>query len=110
MTSFSQIIKTQVGKLPEVIAFVLSDASGALLEASGDIDGEAAGAINAVAVRSLRSIGEQLGIGALKRASLLGPGLALVLAANDQEVVGLYIDPGKPLGAFEKKFDSVLQR
>jgi predicted regulator of Ras-like GTPase activity (Roadblock/LC7/MglB family) len=108
--SLAQIIKSQIGKSPEVIAVVLSDASGALLESSGEIDGEAAGAINAVAVRSLNNIGEQLGLGTLKRASLVGPGLSLVLAANDQEIVGLYVDPGKPLGAFEKKLDGVLNR
>jgi hypothetical protein len=110
MISFAQIIKTQIAKFPEVIAVVLSDASGALLEATGEIDGEAAGAINAVAVRTLNTVGEQLGIGGLKRASLVGPGLALVLATNDQEVVGLYVDPAKPLGAFEKKLDGVLHR
>jgi hypothetical protein len=110
MISFAQIIKTQIAKFPEVIAVVLSDASGALLEATGEIDGEAAGAINAVGVRSLNTIGEQLGIGSLKRASLIGPGLALVLSTNDQEVVGLYVDPAKPLGAFEKKLDGVLRR
>jgi len=110
MTNFSQIIRTQVGKLPEVIAVVLSDTSGALIESSGEIDGETAGAINAVAVQSLCNIGEQLGMGALCRASLIGPGLALVLATDEQEVVGLYIDPGRPLGAFEKKLDGALHR
>jgi predicted regulator of Ras-like GTPase activity (Roadblock/LC7/MglB family) len=110
MISLAQTVKTQIAKFPEVIAVVLSDVSGALLEATGDVDGEAAGAVNAVALRSLNAIGEQLGIGALKRASITGPGLACVLATNDQEVVGLYVDPSRPLGAFEKKLDGVLHR
>jgi predicted regulator of Ras-like GTPase activity (Roadblock/LC7/MglB family) len=110
MISFAQVIKTQVTKIPEVIAVVVSDVSGALVDSTGEIDGEAAGAINAVAAKSLNTIGEQLGIGNLKRASLVGPGLAFVLTTNDQEVVGLYVDPGKPLGAFEKKLDGILQR
>lgn len=110
MISFAQLVRTPSVKLPEVIAAVLSDPSGALVESSGEVDGEAAGAINAVTVKSLNTIGEQLGIGGLRRASLVGPGLALVLATNEQEVVGLYIDPSKPLGAFEKKLDALLQR
>jgi hypothetical protein len=110
MASFVQLIRTQVPRLPEVIAAVLSDASGALMEFSGEIDGEAAGAISAVAAKSLNGIGEQLGIGGLKRASLVGRGLAFVLATNDQEVMGLFVDPSKPLGAFEKKLDGFLQR
>ena len=110
MISFNQIIKTQIAKLPEVIAVVMGDGSGALVESTGDLDGEAAAAINAVVVGSLNTMGGQLGIGGLKRASLLGPGVTFVLTANEQEVVGIYLVPSKPLGAFEKKLDAVLQR
>jgi predicted regulator of Ras-like GTPase activity (Roadblock/LC7/MglB family) len=110
MPSFAQLIKTQIAKLPEIIAVVLCDISGALLESTGEIDGESVGAISAVAVKSLNDVGRELGVGDLKRATLSGPGLALVLTSNEQEIVGLYLDPGKPLGAFEKKLDGILHR
>lgn len=110
MISFAQVIKGQIAKLPEVVAVVLSDASGALLESIGGVDEVAAAPINAIAVRSLNTIGEQLGIGGLKRASLTGPGFALVLTTNGQEVVGLYVDPAKPLAGLEKRLDGLLYR
>jgi predicted regulator of Ras-like GTPase activity (Roadblock/LC7/MglB family) len=102
--------KSQVARFPEVIALVVSDVSGALVDATGEVDGESVAAIIAVAVRSLNATGEQLGIGTLKRSSLTGAGLACVLAVNDQELFGIYVDPTKPLGAFEKKLDGFLHR
>jgi predicted regulator of Ras-like GTPase activity (Roadblock/LC7/MglB family) len=110
MNSLTQVIKNQVAKFPEVLAVVLSDSSGALLDASGDVDGETAAAITAVAARALSTVGEQLGVGALKRTSIVGPGLALVLVTNDQEVAGIYVDSSKPLAAFEKRLDGLLHR
>jgi predicted regulator of Ras-like GTPase activity (Roadblock/LC7/MglB family) len=108
MTNPGPPAKSQVARFPEVTAFVVSDASGALIESTGDIDGESAGAIIAVAIRSLNAAAEHLGIGALKRASLTGSGFACVMAANDREVFGVYVDPTKPLGPLEKKLDGVL--
>jgi hypothetical protein len=87
---------------------VLSEASGALVESGGEVDGEAMGAVVAVTVRALHTIGEQLGLGPLRRASFVGAGWASVWAVHDQEVLGVYVDPTKPLSAFEKKLDSIL--
>lgn len=110
MLSVGLNAKSQVARLPEVTALVVSDISGALVDMMGEVDGESMAAIVAVAVRSLNAIGEQLGIGTLKRASLTGTGLACVLAVNDQELFGIYVDPAKPLGAFEKRLDGFLHR
>jgi len=110
MTLLDPSMKSQVMRFPEVTALVVSDPSGALIETTGNVDGESAGAVIAMTVRSLNSVGDQLGIGTLKRASLTGAGLACVLAANDREVLGVYVDPTKSLGAFEKKLDGVLNR
>jgi predicted regulator of Ras-like GTPase activity (Roadblock/LC7/MglB family) len=110
MIRFAQIVKTQIMKFPEVVAVVLSDASGALQESSGEVDGETVGAINAVVAKSLHQMGEQLGVGTLRRSSLQGAGFSFVLATNDQEVLGLYVDPARPIGSLEKKLDGLLQR
>lgn len=106
--SSGPVIKSQMARLPEVTAWVLSEASGALVESGGDIDGEATGAVVAVALRGLAEIGQHLGIGSLKRASLAGSGWSSVWAVHDQEVLGVYVDPSKPLSAFEKKLDTIL--
>lgn len=105
-----QNLKTQIVRNPEVSALVVSDASGALLECTGSVDGESAAAVIAVAVRSLNAIGEQLGIGTLRRAVMTGTEQVIVFAITDDNVFGIYVDPSKPLGSFEKKLDTVLGR
>ncbi len=110
MTNLAQLTKSQVARFPEVLAFVVADNSGALLEATGEIDGEAVAAVIAVAVRSLNGVGEQLGMGNLRRASLTGPGLACVLAPYERDVLAVYIDPSKPLAPFEKRLDGLIHR
>lgn len=97
-----------MARLPEVTAWVLSEGSGALVESWGDIDGEATGAVVALTLRAIENIGQNLGIGSLKRASLSGSGWSSVWAVHDQEVLGIYVDPSKPLSAFEKKLDTIL--
>jgi predicted regulator of Ras-like GTPase activity (Roadblock/LC7/MglB family) len=106
--SSGPVIKTQMARLPEVSGWVLSEASGALVESGGDIDAEATGAVVALVLRALADIGQNLGIGSLRRASLTGSGWSSVWAVHDQEVLGVYVDASKPLSAFEKKLDGIL--
>jgi predicted regulator of Ras-like GTPase activity (Roadblock/LC7/MglB family) len=110
MTNLVQIVRGQLSRLPEVTALVISDRSGALVEASGDIDGEAAGAVYTVAAEALERAGEQLGLGPLWRASIQGPATACLVAVHEEGVVGIHVDPRKPLGGLEKKLDGVFRR
>jgi predicted regulator of Ras-like GTPase activity (Roadblock/LC7/MglB family) len=110
MTNLVQIARGQLSRLPEVTALVISDRSGALVEATGDIDGEAAGAVYTVAAEALGRAGEQLGLGPLSRASIAGPATACIVAVHDEGVVGIHVDPKKPVGAVEKKLDGVFRR
>jgi predicted regulator of Ras-like GTPase activity (Roadblock/LC7/MglB family) len=96
-------------KLPEVTAFVVTDDAGALLDASGDIDGEALGAIHVVATQALGRCGSLLGLGPLDRVTITGPKCACLLTGSDEDVLGVYVDPTK-LGAFETKLKTVLRR
>jgi predicted regulator of Ras-like GTPase activity (Roadblock/LC7/MglB family) len=91
-----------------VTGIVVADPSGALVDSSGEVDGESVAAVVAVAVRSLNTIGEPLGVGALRRATLMGSGFTCVVAATDRELFGIYVDPTKPLGPLEKKLDGIL--
>jgi predicted regulator of Ras-like GTPase activity (Roadblock/LC7/MglB family) len=100
--------KSQIARFPEVTSFVVTDTSGALIESTGEIEGESVAAVVAVAVRSLNSAAEALGIGAFRRSSLTGSGFTCLIAATERELFGIYADPTKPLGPLEKKLESVL--
>ena len=100
----------QIADIPGVQAVVLSDANGALLEVTGSIDGEAAGAVHSFSVVSLTQAGEALGLGAFQRASIIGPQKSYVLTLTDEMVLAVYVAPGKPLSTVEKKLQDALQR
>jgi predicted regulator of Ras-like GTPase activity (Roadblock/LC7/MglB family) len=110
MTNLPHIAKTQIAKFSEVTALVVTDDAGVLLESSGDIDGEAIGAVHAVTIQGLTRCGETLGLGALQRVTVTGPKRACLMAVYDHEVLGIYVDPTKPIGAFEKKLEAALRR
>jgi predicted regulator of Ras-like GTPase activity (Roadblock/LC7/MglB family) len=92
-----------VSKIPEVLGAVLTDPSGILIESTGQMDGEVAGAIHAFTARALAQTGELLGLNNLERASLVADKSVCVLAVSDNSVLAAEVDPGKPLGAIEKK-------
>ena len=110
MSNLPHIAKTQIAKFPEVAAMVVTDDAGALLESSGDIDGEAIGAVHVVTTQALRRCGNALGLGNLQRVTVAGPRRACLIAIYEQEVLGVYVDPSKPMGAFEKKLEATLRR
>jgi predicted regulator of Ras-like GTPase activity (Roadblock/LC7/MglB family) len=110
MSDLPHIAKTQIARFPEVTAMVLTDDAGALLESSGDIDGEALGAVHVVTTQSLGRCGNALGLGTLLRVTVTGPRRSCLIAVYDQEVLGVYVDPSKPFGVFEKKLDTALRR
>ncbi len=110
MSNLAQIAKTQLPKLPEVLAYAVTDGIGALLESGGDIDGEALGAIHVVTMQAIDKCGAALGLGTLERVTIASSKRACVVAVFDQDVLGVYLDPTKPLGAFEKKLETLLRR
>ena len=110
MSNLSQIAKTQIATFPEVVALVVTDDAGSLLESSGDIDGEALGAVHVVTLQAITRCGNTLGLGTLERITVTAPRRACVIAIHEDEVLGAYIDATKPIGAFEKKLAAALQR
>lgn len=109
MSNFLQTAKTQLARFPEVAAFVVSDETGSLLESNGDIDAESLGAVHVVAVQALSRCGKVLGIGELDRCTLAGPAHACVIAPHGQEILGVYLNTAKAIGAFEKKLEIMLK-
>jgi hypothetical protein len=110
MSNLPHIAKTQIAKFPEVAALVVTDDAGSLLESSGDIDGEAIGAVHVVTMQALTRCGNVLGLGPLSRVTVTGLRRACLIAIYEQEVLGVYIDPTKPIAAFEKKLETALRR
>jgi predicted regulator of Ras-like GTPase activity (Roadblock/LC7/MglB family) len=110
MSNLPQIAKSQIANFPEVTALVVTDDAGSLLESSGDIDSEAIGAVHVVTMQALNRCGNVLGLGALEKLTVTGGAHACLIAVYDDEVLGIYVDPTKPIGAFEKKLASALQR
>lgn len=96
---------TAVARLPEVAALVVTDRRGALLVSSGALDGEAIGCVNAVAIHGLSRCGDALGLGPLHRVTIAGAHYGCVIAIDDREVLGVYVDPSKALEALESQLD-----
>ena len=99
-----------IAEFPEVVGAVLSDPAGALLDAFGSVDAETAGAVHAYSVVALSQAGELLGLGAFERAAIAGPGATCLLSVEGEAVLGVYVDPTKPLPALEKKLRDALHR
>ncbi len=97
-----------ITQLPEVLSAVWSDPSGAVLDASGNVDSETVGALAAFIVQNAAQAGADLGLGRFHRAVVSSPGRTCLLCEWSGGVLGLSVDPGKPLPALEKKLDSVL--
>jgi predicted regulator of Ras-like GTPase activity (Roadblock/LC7/MglB family) len=99
-----------IAKLPDVIGAVLSDQSGALLEWSGAIDGETAGAVHAFMVRGFTQAGELLGIGTFQRVSVVGQSKACVVAVHNDAILGTYTDPTKSIANVEKRLQDTFSK
>lgn len=99
-----------IAKLPDVLGVVLSDHSGALLEWSGAVDGETAGAVHAFTVRAIAQAGELLGVGQFQRVSIVGPSKACVITIHGDTILGTYTDPSKPFASVEKRLQDTLPK
>lgn len=99
-----------VASCPEVIGAVVSDLQGALLQSAGEIDAESLGAVISYSAGSLSTAGAELGLGDLSRIVVSGPTRTCIVTLRHRELLGVYIDSSRPLAAFEKKMDELLQR
>jgi hypothetical protein len=98
-----------VAKLPGIVAAALSNDSGTLLQSSGSIDGETAGAIAAFSVQSLGNAGQALGLGSLQRIVVADPARSCMSVVLGDEVLSLYADSGKPFTIVEKKLEELIR-
>jgi hypothetical protein len=109
MSNLSKLARTQIAKAPEVLATVVTDRIGMLLDSTGDIDGESLGAVNAVTADALIKTGETLGLGSLQRLAICAPRRVCVISMHDDEIVGFYLDSSKAIGPFERKLEGMVR-
>ena len=98
-----------IAKLPEILGAVLSDPAGALIESFGSTDAEAAAAVHSFSAQSLGQAGDLLGLGTLDRVSIVGPTRVCTISKQSDGVLGVYVDPTKPLASIEKKIQDTLR-
>ena len=75
-----------------------------------DLGHRLVGAVHVVAMQAITRCGDALGLGQLQRLTVTGPRRSCLLAIYDQEVLGIYADPTKPIGALEKKLETAMRR
>jgi predicted regulator of Ras-like GTPase activity (Roadblock/LC7/MglB family) len=97
-----------ITKLPDVVGAVVSDSGGAVVDWTENIDGESAGAVHAFAVQSLSRAGETLGLGSFQQMTLSAKREACLVFERNGYVLGIYVDPSKPLSTVEKKVRETL--
>lgn len=79
----------------------MTDSIGALLWSRGPLDGEAAGAVHAAALRTLSHCGETLGLGTLSRVVVTGAHYDCVIDMDDHGALAVYLHPGTDPGLLD---------
>ena len=92
----------QIASLPGVRSAVLGDLGGAFIDAVRETDGETVAAVTGFLSTTLVQLGEQLGLGALRRAALSGPSRAWVVVVQGGNVIAASVEPPGALAAVEK--------
>ncbi len=95
-----------IARIPNVTGAVLGDVTGVFHDAIREADGEAVAAVTGFITTSLGEASEQLGLGALVRASVAGPTRACILAVRGGTVVTIGVQPAGALPAVERALDN----
>jgi predicted regulator of Ras-like GTPase activity (Roadblock/LC7/MglB family) len=97
---------TTIARLPDVRSAVLGDLGGGYRDAFREQDGETIAAVMGFVSSTLAQVGDELGIGALRRISVAADSSACVVVVQDDAVLTACIEPAKSLAAFEKALDA----
>jgi predicted regulator of Ras-like GTPase activity (Roadblock/LC7/MglB family) len=97
-----------ITRLPEVVGAVVSDPGGAVIEWTENLDGESTAAVHAFAIQSLSRAGESLGLGPIQQMVISAKRSTCLVFPRGDVVLGIYVDPNKPLSMVEKKLHETL--
>src|ERR1019366_8561578 len=92
-----------VSKIPGIVAAILSDESGNLLESVGNIDGESPAPVNAFPRESFGKAGDILGLGSLDRVVIASPTRSAIVAVRPGYVMSVFADAGNEIKQRKKK-------
>lgn len=95
--------------VPEVKSLVVGDPGGLFLDGFDEPDGESVAAIMGFMSTAIRQVGDQLGLGGLRRVFLVSQSESCVITVQADSVITAYVDPSKSMAAIEKKLDTVIQ-
>jgi predicted regulator of Ras-like GTPase activity (Roadblock/LC7/MglB family) len=96
--------------IPEVRGSVLGDLGGSFLDAQNEADGETIAAVMGFLASTMNQIGEQIGLGYVRRMSMAAERSAMVVVVDGESVMTLFIDPPRALASVEKTVDSTLSQ
>jgi predicted regulator of Ras-like GTPase activity (Roadblock/LC7/MglB family) len=95
-----------IAKLPDVKGTVMGDLGGGCHDTRGDADGETIAAVMGFVSSTLAHVGEELGMGGLRRISIAAESTAWVVAVEGGAVLTACIQPARSLAAVEKSLDT----
>ncbi len=93
-------------KFPEVRSAVLGDLAGGFHDAHREQDGESIAAVMGFLSATLGEAGIELGLGALRRTTVAGPGRGWVVLVRDEAVLTACVEPPRALAAMEKALET----
>lgn len=97
-----------IESVAEVTSTVLGDREGALLNMAKEHDGETIAAVAGFVTSHLAGAGETLGLGELRRVTLVGGQQTTLLYVSEEAVLTMRADPRWPVVGIENKLDAVL--
>jgi predicted regulator of Ras-like GTPase activity (Roadblock/LC7/MglB family) len=95
-----------LAKLPDVKSAVLGDLGGGYRDAYREQDGETIAAVMGFVSSALTQVGDELGIGALRRIAVAAEPVACVVVVQEDAVLTASIEPARSLAAVEKALDT----
>jgi len=94
-----------IADLPDVRSAVAGDLAGSLLDAVREKDGEAIAAVTGFVASALAQAGDELGLGALRRISVVGAASGCVVAVEGDRVITARLAAAKSIPAVERFLD-----
>jgi predicted regulator of Ras-like GTPase activity (Roadblock/LC7/MglB family) len=94
-------------RLPDVRSAVLGDLGGLYQDGFQEPDGPAVAAVAGMVASLLLEVGEQMGLGPLRSASVSGATRARIFLLRADAVMTATVEPARSLGAVERALEGV---
>ncbi len=99
-----------IADLPDVRSAVAGDLAGSFLDAVREQDGEAIAAVTGFVASAMGQAGDELGLGALRRISIVGAAGGWVVAVEGDRVIAARVAAANSMAAVERFLDGAGNR